>query len=79
MTVIPSEDGSHNHSQYAGGHEISELREEFDNKVAALEMKILGILSLFKQLYSTSSGICRCIAAYNTVGAQLFVLYRKHN
>ena len=46
--VLRALGGHHSHTEYVDDHEISEVRE-------ALEIKILGILSLFKQFYYTTS------------------------
>ena len=44
--------GSHIHTEYVDDHEISDVREEFGDKIKALEITMLGVLSLFKQVYS---------------------------
>ena len=68
LNDIASTDGGHSHTQYVDDHEINEMKEEFDNKTAELEVKILALeakesyqqylfLSFLQQLHSISSGI----------------------
>ena len=43
LNDIPSADGGHSHTQYVDEHEFNEMKEEFDNKTAELEVKILAL------------------------------------
>ena len=63
LAILSSTDCGHSHDD----HEINEVKEEFDNKTAELEMKIVALeaeanyrqylfLSFMHQLYSISSG-----------------------